>query len=182
MPSPNKTQTLKAKERRPRVAELYLMGWPQTRIAKELAVGQATVSRDLKAIQDEWAKSAIFDFNEAVGRELARIDNLERTYWEAWDNSKAGETIRTAQKSDAKGQTHTVRTKDRAVGDKRFLEGVQWCIEQRIKLFGLAAPEKISISWQDQLPDEYKAKADEVQQQFAQLLAMAALAEGETYD
>lgn len=172
---------LKPKQRRPHVAELYLRGWSQTRIGEKLGVTQATISNDLKAIQKAWAESAIFDFNEAVGRELARIDNLEQVYWEAWFNSQAGATVRTASKSDAKGAASSVKTFD-SVGDKRYLDGVQWCIEQRVKIMGLAAPEKITLSWKDKLPDEYKDRADEVQQQFTQLLALAAIGQPDDTD
>ncbi len=46
-------EKFKIEHRRQQVAERYLQGWTQAAIARELAVSQATVSSDLKAIRRE---------------------------------------------------------------------------------------------------------------------------------
>jgi hypothetical protein len=33
------------------------------------------------------------------------------------------------------------------VGNHKFLQGVQWCIEQRVRIFGLHAPKQIDVNW-----------------------------------
>jgi len=68
------------------ISGLYLQGWIQVAIANHLAktrpytITRQTISRDIKTIQDRWLASSIRDFDEARAQELAKIDNLERTY------------------------------------------------------------------------------------------------------
>jgi len=66
-------------QRRQRVAELYLQGWQQDAIAKELAIRQPMVSEDLAKIRQAWRESAIRDFDAARDLELARTaSNVKR--------------------------------------------------------------------------------------------------------
>ena len=150
----------RARDRR-RASDLYLQGWLQVDIAKELSIDQATVSRDLKAIQKEWLKSALIDFNEAKARELAKVDKLERTYWAAWERSceDAETTTRKTKGKVTKVQIEVGREEEGKVvlerpaeatrtlkgqaGDPRFLQGVERCIERRCKILGIDAPVKM---------------------------------------
>ena len=147
-----------ARDRR-RVADLYLQGWLQTDIAADLGIDQSTVSRDLKALQGAWLHSALLDFNEAKAQQLAKIDRLEREYWEAWARScQAEETItqrtkgeverrkdeKTGKFVDTRPAELTKAQRDRT-GDPRFLQGVQWCIDRRIKILGVDSAQKLDI-------------------------------------
>ena len=38
-------------------------------------------------------------------------------------------------------------------GNVKFLTGVQWCIEQRMKILGVGTTKKVSISWRKQAED-----------------------------
>jgi murein L,D-transpeptidase YafK len=78
---------LQVQQRRTTVARLYLQQRTQAEIACAVSVNQGTVSRDLKAIQAEWQRQRLDDFTQAKQRELARIDQVEREYWEAWERS-----------------------------------------------------------------------------------------------
>ena len=130
-----------------RIADLYLQGWPQVDIAREIRRSPATVSRDIKALQKDWLNSALVDFNEAKARELAKVDRLEREYWDAWERSKQdAEVITTKGKGKHKNkpeQLERTHKREGQVGDSRFLSGIQWCIEQRCKILGLEAPKRI---------------------------------------
>ena len=136
-----------ARDRR-RIAEMYLHGVLQADIADELHIDQSTVSRDLKALQDEWRASSLVDINEAKARELARIDELERTYWEGWERSKRDAETKRSRATDVpgKGRQYEVDTTvEGQTGDPRFLDGVQRCIERRCRLLGIDAPSKVSV-------------------------------------
>ena len=71
-------------ERRKAVSARYLRGESQHAIALALEVGQATVSRDLTAIRDEWRQSAQTDMADRVAQEIAKLDALEREYHKGW--------------------------------------------------------------------------------------------------
>ncbi len=99
---------------RARVARLHLQGADRAEIARRLGLSRAQVDGDLAAVRAAWRRSAIRDFNEAVGRELAKTDKLEQTYREAWEASC-----------------------QRDKPDARFLEGIERCIRARRGLLGL---------------------------------------------
>lgn len=139
MPQP-RSKALELAKRRAVVAEMYLARKRQWEIAEALGVDQGTVSRDLAEIRAGWQESSLRDFSAAMVEELARIDELERTYWEAWQRScKDAERI-LKEKITIGGEEE--RTKIRVVkegqsGNPAFLAGIQWCIDKRIELIGL---------------------------------------------
>jgi len=125
-------------DRRRQVAELYLQGHYQAEIAERFGVTQQTISHDLKRIHEAWMASAVGRYDEMMARELARIDHLERAYWLAWEDSKG--TIQKTRTEKGPSGDRAMVAREESSGDPRFLAGVQWCIERRIKLLGLDAP------------------------------------------
>jgi hypothetical protein len=173
-----------ARDRR-KTADLYLQGWLQADIAGFLGISQSTVSNDLKALQAEWLRSALLDFDEAKAREIAKIDRLEREYWAAWERSREdAETVR--QEGSRKGEggeglppvDKVVKTRKGQAGDPRFLQGVQWCIDKRCKILGVDAPQKIEVyDWRKEAKDKGIDPA-EIFERFVQT-AYAALQESD---
>lgn len=136
-----------------RIAALYLRGKRQVDIAAELGLSQPQVSYDLKEIHKRWRESSLVNMNEVKQRELARIDALETEYWQAWERS-VGEVIRTTtSRSDKDGNKASI-TKEEKAGNPAYLAGVQWCIEQRCKIFGLYEAAKISIDWRKAVEEQ----------------------------
>lgn len=140
------------------IAQMYLRGKTQHDIAQALispdrgySLSQQMISYDLKAVQAQWQKSTLVDISEIKGRELARIDTLELEYWQAWTRSQLDVKIKTThargkRAKDDKPIPEQVEQMERTegrTGNPAFLTGVQWCIEQRCKIFGLYAPEKV---------------------------------------
>jgi uncharacterized protein YerC len=70
-------------KRRSEVSKLYLAGKTQMEISEVFGVTQACISKDLRAIQDQWQADALMTFDKIKQRELAKIDTLEREYWDA---------------------------------------------------------------------------------------------------
>jgi transposase len=160
------------------ITRLYLQGRTQRDIAEAVGVSQGQVNHDLKLIQTRWRESSIMDMNEAKQRELARLDELEREYWAAWEQSK-NERTRARQESDGKskdGKPNVVRAtmeKEQRDGNPAFLAGVMSCIERRCKLLGLDAPAKAELTGKDggpiktevaNKPDLSKLSVDELLQ------------------
>jgi len=149
MPRWNPQDKFRIAERRKTVASLYLQGKFQDEIAKVVKVDRGTVSRDLKALQEEWLKSGVMDLNAAKARELAKIDEIERQAWVAWEQSrKDAETMEvTGTAQGGKGKPDKVKkiTKGQA-GDPRFLAILLDCTNRRCELLGLDAPKKNELT------------------------------------
>lgn len=154
-----------AKERRVIVADMYLTGYSQPQIAEELGISQPTVSRDLTAIRKQWQREAVDSFDIVQKRELARIDKIESEAWEAWRRSigisRSETTTVEGGTPDKKGVVSAKSTKkvvrtDNLVGDPRFLDQVKWCIEQRLKIYGVYQAAKLEIqhSWRDKISED----------------------------
>jgi hypothetical protein len=168
---------------RRRIADLYLQGWIQADIASEVNLSQATVSRDLSVLHTQWLRSSLIDFDQVKAQELAKIDRLEREYWDAWEQScldaetitEKGKAARGAQKPD---QVEKIVQRRGQSGDPRFLAGVQWCIEKRCKIFGLDAPEKWEVDWRREA-EEAGLDPSMVFERYVQAAA-AAIAQGQS--
>jgi len=131
-----------------RTTSLYLRGISQSRIAVEIGVTQSQISHDISTIQKRWRESSVMNLDEAKQRELSRIDELEREYWQAWQDSKLERSKarqETGGKKDKDGKpvvTKASLEKQQRDGNPVFLSGVMACIDRRCKLLGLDAPEK----------------------------------------
>lgn len=117
-----KTRTkIQIEDDRRQIAGLYLRGKQQQAIADELGMTRQMVGYDLKAIQKRWREDTSRDLDADKIRELAKLDELERTYWKAWEDSSMGNRQ----------------------GHPAFLRGVLDCVDRRCKLLGLDAPAKV---------------------------------------
>src|SRR5215831_17312868 len=118
MPRWSEQDKFRIAERRKIVASLYLRGKFQSEISKEVNVDRCTVSRDLQAIEEEWLKSGVMNLNAAKARELAKLDEIERQAWEAWEKSRKDaeimEVTGTAQGGRGKPETVKKITKGQA--------------------------------------------------------------------
>ena len=154
-----------------KVAAAYLSGRLQSDIAKVIGVTQPTISNDLKRLQKRWQESALIKFDEARGKELAKIDHLERQYWRGWRASRHDEEIKMAERTTGDVELQKTATRRRPrVGDPAFLRGIEWCIDQRCKILGLVkkeapaepTPPTVNVTIQQalvQLSDEDKRAA-----------------------
>lgn len=165
MASPKRTQG-QIEVDRVEIARRYLKGELQSTIAEALSITQQQVSYDLARIREAWQRSALVDFSTVQAREMARIDLLEREYWIAWDRSctprhitKTGRTTGEEVKDTA-----SITTEERD-GNPVFLQGIQWCIEQRCRIFGLYEPEKFAlVDWRREV-EQHGANAGELFEQ-----------------
>src|SRR5215831_10820916 len=80
-------------------AALYLRGLSQVEIAQRLNLSRQQIGYDLKILQRRWQESALADFHAKKAAELAKMDELERTYWEAWERSRQPREVTTQEKT-----------------------------------------------------------------------------------
>lgn len=155
--------------RRAVVAELYIRGSTQVRIAERLGVNPGQICRDLKYLHKQWQESSDAAFDKMRAVQLAKIDEIEREAWDAWTRScEEREELKVQSKSGSDGgkeKTEELKAKTvkKYVGDPRFLERVAWCVETRLKMIGALSGENFSmtnlvqINWAEMYgePEEY---------------------------
>ena len=154
MAAPKRTVIQKERDRH-KIAGLYCRGWTQQIIAdylnesddREHTLSRRMISYDIQSIIKAWRDSSLIDINSLKAAELLRINNLEQTYWDAWERSCEDEETKRLEGTLAPGEekgktTKQVVTRKGQAGDPRFLTGIQWCIERRCKILGIDAPAK----------------------------------------
>lgn len=151
------------------VESLYLSGNTQADIAARIGVSQQQISKYLAKLQSAWLARLGEKLESAKGRELARLDRLEREYWDAWERSKQNipttankaKTVTVEAYTEAglmevpaleREWTHTERGQ---VGNPSFLQGVRDCIEMRMRIVGGFADKAILIKTPEDKIVEY---------------------------
>jgi predicted transcriptional regulator len=155
---------------RQKIAALLVRGWSQKQIADELSMTQAMVCRDVKALRAEWIEETKIDMSEALATELARIDNIEREAWEAWEESKKPAKVESQSVTEGQAQKVSVRRQHRT-GDKRYMDIIMWCAEHRAKLLGLVK-NKVAVGGDPDNPIRHIHSAEDLtDDELAQIIA-----------
>lgn len=140
----------------PEIARLWARGLSLQEIASEISKNRPyslsfqTISKDVRTNIERWKESIIADVGEMRAGELARINQIEREAWEAWEKSKQiAERKITGRKTGSHEGTVAQLIQEAQCGDPRYLDKVQWCISKRCELLGLNAPQKIAPTTPD---------------------------------
>ncbi len=124
-------------ELRLKISTLYTQGWTQTAIAEKLEMSQQNVCKHLKKSKDLWREGSIRRINHFIEEQLKKLDLLEKTAWEEWENSKKAEvTKRLTTNNKHKLEKGEITTRDQC-GDARYLAEINKCIVRRCALLGL---------------------------------------------
>jgi hypothetical protein len=140
------------------IAAMHLKGVPQREIAANFNLKQPQISKDIAEIYRRWAEKNPIALSTLKARELARIDELERTYWKAWEDSQKPREVEFQEKTSiepdvsedgaataGKDRLKASRRTEGQVGNPAFLAGISKCGEQRCKLIGLDAPQQLEV-------------------------------------
>jgi hypothetical protein len=161
-----KTRTPLQRERDLRLtASLYLRGLVQHEIAQRLGVSRQQVGYDLTVLRRRWQESALADFHAKKADELAKADELERTYWEAWERSCQARETSTQERTQGAapadgGRLRAGVRKESRDGNPDFLRGVERCIEMRCKILGAFAALKVAPTTPDGQEEWHATDAD----------------------
>lgn len=176
MASPKRTPSQIARDRAT-IAELYLRGWQQVRIAEHLTeqsdgniqYSLDMVRRDLREVRAQWRKSALVNFDAAKQEQLAKLDMMEAQTWEQWLRS-CDDYEKHTKGIGAQGPINKVETGGQT-GDPRYMNVLLSIIERRCKLLGLDAPTKVAPT--DPTGDKPYSppSAAEVEKRIAELMA-----------
>ena len=132
--------------------------------ARAYKISFKSVEKQMLQMRKEWILSAAVNMKEVQARELAKIDNLERTFWEAWYESWNEVRKEFQELVEGWREKKVARVeKETMLGKVEYLQGVEWCITQRCKIFGLEAPTRTEIDWRVEakkagIEDEQAAK------------------------
>lgn len=127
------------------LSSMYLRGVRQADMAKQLGVSISTVERDLHKLRRQWQEVANYNFQSVKMEQLAKIDEIERAAWEAYEASKQDK--RKVTHFDEKVNPRTVTQKDEGrAGDAKWLDKISWCVEQRCKILGFHAPKEVAMT------------------------------------
>ena len=129
MASPKRTKMQRENDRY-QTAKLHIEGQTQQAIAEVIGVSRPQIQYDLRIIRGQWREVTALNLDEHRAKELARLDVLEATYWQAWKRS--------LEPSGRDGTT-------------AFLDGILRCVDRRCKLLGLDAPVKADVAHHDGL-------------------------------
>jgi hypothetical protein len=184
------------------IAPLYCRNMPQTKILEELirehtrtgresiGISLPTLSDDIELIQKRWINSSLVSFNELKARELAKIDALERAYWDGYERAMQtkAETETTEESEDSEKpytkKTRREKREEDLLSGKYWLDGVEKCIVNRCKVLGLFEPDKFQVDWRTEAiasgmkPESIDASFEKmIQAAYAELQSSPKLAE-----
>lgn len=142
------------------VAKLYTRGLSHQEITDYInngrpadeQVSRPTISHDIGEILERWRSQLKGELDQFQARELAKIDMLEREYWDAWERSKRDLETRTIKAQQIDGKVIPIPSEPimlnftKRDGNAQFLAGVQQCIDNRCKILGLYAPNKVDVT------------------------------------
>lgn len=130
-----------------KISEYYLDGMSQSNIAKIIGISQPQVSQDLELVRQQWMKETIIDIDIIKAEQLKKIDKIEREMWACWEKSKR---IKKSKVTRGRIFQQTGATpgsfelfEEEELGDTKFMDKIQWCISERLKITGGYAAKKI---------------------------------------
>lgn len=144
------------------IAEWYMLGWTHLRMADELnnrfyakdgrQILRRQLTFDVSKIVERWRAKATTQVDQRKAEELARIDRLEAEYWTAWEKSQEARSMPTKSGDEVEIIPN---------GDPRFLQGVERCVDMRIRIFGLYAPTRQIVDYKDISDEQLIARVKE---------------------
>lgn len=136
------------------IVDLYLKGNSMEAIrglAEEATGGHkftaSVIGKYIAKAVNGWkeTKTQMVENHRAI--ELAKINKLEGTYWDAWLRScdivkSKSQTKKRGTGDDSKlSVAHVKEDQKPSSGDPQFLKGIQWCVEMRCKILGIEVPQ-----------------------------------------
>jgi hypothetical protein len=123
------------------VASLYLKGMTQKKISDEVGCSIEAVRRHMETLRDSWMEKSLYDFSQAKAEQLAKVDEVERVSWEQFAKSADKESLTEFVGSNEE-VTNSIRSTSKNAQEIKWLDKIQWCIDQRCKILGLYAPKQ----------------------------------------
>ena len=139
----------RVRTREGRAMELTVLGWSQHRIAADLGVTQAAVSKILARIEGRRLGELTAVVDRQKVRHTLRLEHIIAEGLHAWEASKTDATLR-RQRQTRGGTSQAAATVSELVaenrhGEPRYLDVVLKALADHRKLWGLDAPQKVDL-------------------------------------
>lgn len=158
--------------------ELAVLGWSQHRIATDLGISQAGVSKLLKRGETRALRELADTIERHKARQTMRLEHHYAEAMHAWEESKA-DTTRKRQRKTQAGSGGTDATVAEVIvedrhGDPRYLEVARKGLADVRKVWGLDAPHQLDVRAQKNPYNGMTEEAlrDELARQARLLVAM----------
>ena len=139
---------IELQRRRVKVAKLLGNRVPKSEIAERLKVSPATITGDCKSIYQMIKDELKSNTDDLKAIELRTIEEAMREAWDAWHRSTKIKRVHKNRETDdpEKGVTKmTEETKEKLVGNPRYLEVVAMLSRNRQELLGIKEPDKVKF-------------------------------------
>lgn len=136
---------IEMEHRRGGVAKLYLEGNSLRQIAGRLGCSHQTVKLDMDFMYGEWQQERKPTFDEAVTKELRKLDKLESQAWDGWERS-CRDAEKTIEENGVTEKGDFIKSRKEVApqaGDPRFLQVILQAMQRRCTILGIDAPKKI---------------------------------------
>jgi len=100
------------------VSEMAVRGCTYNEIMAKVSISRTQLKRDLNKIRERWRERQTDNMDVVVGRELEKLDLIERKAFEAYEKSESSSSP----------------------GDPQYLMLVLKCMERRARLLGIERP------------------------------------------
>jgi AraC-like DNA-binding protein len=144
-----------------RAVELSVRGWSQHRIAADLGISQAAVSKLLARVEGRELRDLVETLDRHRARQTLRLEHQYAEAMAAWEASKADTTRKRQRKSQGGGAGAGATVSELVVenqnGDPRYLETARKAMADLWKIWGLEAPKAIDV----RTPDPYAGMTEE---------------------
>ena len=132
-----------------RVLELATLGWSQHRIAAEVGISQAAVSKMLARMEGRLLREWAATVDRQKVRQTLRLEYLVAEAIRAWEQSKTDRTRRRQRKTHAgaggTGATIAEIVTENQHGDPRYLDDARKALADARRLWGLDAPQNVDV-------------------------------------
>lgn len=111
----------------------------------QLGVSHITIKKDVDALFEEWRAERQPTFDEAVIKELQKLDRIESQAWDGWEKS-CRDAEKTIEESGATDKGDFIKSRKEVApqsGDPRFLDVILRAMQRRCTILGIDAPKKI---------------------------------------
>lgn len=132
-----------------------LGGMSHKALGERYGIAPPTVRDIIRETRDKWKEWRVESFDLILLDELERINWIQDEAQTAWEKSKEPLITQTRRTDGTRADDGSQKIlydeikKTQRHPDPRYLDRISWCIEQKLKIIGAYAPEKIAATTPD---------------------------------